>query len=481
MGALLVSARTDLIDPDALVTSLSEHLLRWLPDQRWFGSHQAPASVVPVELEVIRREWPLLVWAPLRVTPHGGGEDEFYQLLLGIDRERPEGVAPQFLIGDVPTPDGWGVAYDAVADARLAPDLLAEMAPDIEATTSRVMPGDHSNTSVIFDERWMMKIYRRLRSGPNPDVEVTVALGQQGLDTVPVPVSVWRRHDWDLAIVRRLFPEVPDGLDVASESLRELLSRRVPPREGRLDFRADAELLGSTLARIHLGLAEAFGVSAADPVELRDSMVEHLRHTAPAGVDLDAVEAAYGRLIGTTDLGSFIRIHGDLHLSQALRTRRQWVVIDFEGEPTRPIEDRRRPSSPLRDIAGMIRSFHYAAELALDGFLPDRDAPENDPADARDEVESPRPIDPPERELALLAEAWEERSTSAFLSGYTSIDEVHRLLPAERISRDALLTLFELDKAVYEVAYELGHRPALAPIPQRAVERLLVPGHRERW
>ena len=456
--------------------------------------------MVPIELEILRREWPLLVWAPLRVTPVEG-EVEIYQLLLGIDQERPDGVAPQFLIGDVPTPDGWGVAYAAVADARLAPDLLAEIAPDIGAATSRVVAGDHSNTSVIFDERWMMKIYRRLREGPNPDVEVTVALGQQGLDTVPVPVAGWRRHEWDLAIVRRLFPEVPDGLDVAGESLRELLVRRVPPRDGRHAFRAEAQLLGSTLANVHLGLAEAFGVSAADPAELRDSMVAHLRHSAPAGVDLAAVEAAYGRLIDTSDLGSFIRIHGDLHLGQALRTRRHWVLIDFEGEPTRPIEDRRRPSSPLRDIAGMIRSFHYAAELALDGFLPDRDAPENALADARDDLDdldhlddrgdradrgghdrdAPQPIDPPERELALLAEAWEERATSAFLSGYTSIDEVHRLLPAERLSRDALLTLFELDKAVYEVTYELAHRPALAPIPQRAVDRLLAPDHRERW
>ena len=418
------------------------------------------------------------MWAPLRVVGAGGVE-ETYQLLIGIDHDRPEGITDRAVIGQVPTPDGWAVAYDALFDARLAPDLLAEMAPDLSAKASSVLDGDHSNTSVIFDERWMMKFYRRLREGPNPDVEVTVALGKQGLDTVPVPVAVWRRHQWDLAIVRRLYPNVADGLAVATASLQELLVQRRPPRELRLDFRADAEMLGATLARVHLGLAEAFGVERADSASLIDSLVGHLQRTAPAGVDISAVEAAYRRLSAADDLGWVIRIHGDLHLGQVLRTRRGWVIIDFEGEPTRPIEDRREASSPLRDVAGMIRSFHYASEIALDAFLPDRTAPENDPGDARDQPH--HSIDPPERELALLAEAWEERATEAFLQGYTSIDEVHRLLPAERASRDALLTLFELDKAVYEVAYEQAHRPELAGIPRKAVDRLLEPEHRERW
>jgi len=414
----------------------------------------------------------------LRVVGDAGVE-ETYQLLIGLDRERPEGMADRCIIGQVPTPDGWATAYDALFDSRLVPGLLAEIAPDLSAKRSEVLDGDHSNTSVIFDDRWMMKFYRRLREGANPDVEVTVALGRQGLDTVPVPVAVWRRHQWDLAIVRRLYPNVSDGLAVATASLQELLTQRRPPREMRLDFRREAEALGSTLARIHLGLAEAFGVERAEPAKLVDSLISHLGRTRPEGVDIGAVEAAYRRLSAADDLGWVIRIHGDLHLGQVLRTRRGWVIIDFEGEPTRPIEDRREPSSPLRDIAGMIRSFHYASELALDAFLPDRFAPETDPGDSRDAIH--RSVDPPEREVVLLAEAWEERATAAFLAGYTSVDEVHRLLPADRLSRDALLTLFELDKAVYEVAYEEAHRPELVGIPRRAVDRLLDPEHSERW
>jgi maltokinase len=195
-------------------------------------------------------------------------------------------------------------------------------------------------------------------------------------------------------------------------------------------------------------------------------------------VEMSRIEATYQRLVHGTDLGARIRVHGDLHLAQVLRTRRGWVVIDFEGEPTHPIEDRRRPSSPLRDVAGMVRSFHYAGELALVEEL-ERLHPEG--RDDQDEVDGPRPIDPPERELMVLAEAWEERAINGFLHGYTSVDEVHRLLPSERLSRDALLTVYELDKAVYEVAYEMAHRPELASIPRAAVDRLSEPGHTERW
>jgi maltokinase len=132
-----------------------------------------------------------------------------------------------------------------------------------------------------------------------------------------------------------------------------------------------------------------------------------------------------------------------------LRLARTWMVLDFEGEPARPVAERRRPSSPLRDVAGMTRSFHYAAGIAL------------------------REVGAPDDELRLLADAWAERAVNTFLSGYADVDEVHRLLPQARASRDALLSVFEMDKAVYEVAYELAHRPDLVDLPVRAVERLL--------
>ena len=397
-------------------------------------------------------------------------------MLVGMAPSPPAEVPAAAIIGEVPTPDGWAVAFDALADPQLALALAEQVAPELSFRSARPAGGDRSNTSVVLDEKWSMKVYRRLHEGPNPDVEATVALGRQGASTVPVPAAVWRRHEWDLAAVRRWHPDVPDGHAVAHESITDLLTTRRPPRESRHDFRAGAEALGRTVAELHVGLAEAFGAERCEPDGLVDDLVQRLRSARPAGVDLDRIEATYRRLAHGTDLGWMIRVHGDLHLGRVVLTRKGWWVTDFEGEPSRPLEERRRPSSPLRDVAGMIRSFHYAAELALSGA-----SPEPDPADAPEQRDEPRPIDPPERELKVLAEAWEERATSSFLRGYTSVDAVHRLLPEERLSRDALLTVFELDRAVVEVADELAHRPQLAGIPRAAVDRLCDPEHSERW
>jgi len=412
-----------------------------------------------------------MVWAPIEVhhrTASGAIEHEVYQLLIGIDREAPPGVEARSVIGDVPVPDGWAVAYEALADPRLRLALGAEVAPDLAFRSSVLMGGDHSNTSLIFDDKWVLKLYRRLHEGPNPDVELTVALGRQGLDIIPVPVSVWRRDAWDLAILRRLVAKARDGLEVSRASLDDVLERRCSPAQSRLDIDADAELLGRTVADLHVGLAAAFDIEPTNGPDLAAALTAELHRVAPPPVDVAAVALAYERLAAAGDLGWNIRAHGDLHLGQVLRTKTGWTIIDFEGEPSRALDERRRLWSPLRDLAGMIRSFHYASEMALSAWI-------------TDEVEPAGSIDPPQRELRLLAESWEERAVTAFLRGYTSVGEVHRLLPTERVSRDALLTLFELDKAIYEVAYELGHRPDLAEIPASAIVRLSNIDRQPRW
>ncbi len=424
-------------------------------------------------MEPLRREWPLLVWAPVEVhyrdDTTAAADSDAYQLLIGIDREIPEGVPARSVIGEVPVPDGWAIAYDALADPRLRLALGAEVAPDLTFRSSVIMSGDHSNTSLVFDDKWVLKLYRRLHEGPNPDVELTVALGRQGLDIIPVPVSVWRRDAWDLAILRRFVGKAQDGMELSRASLDDMLGRRCAPAESRVDIGPDAELLGRTVAELHVGLAAAFDIEPTDGHALAEALTAELHRVARGPVDATMVAAAYERLSSAGDLGWNIRAHGDLHLGQVLRTKSGWTVIDFEGEPSRALEERRRLWSPLRDVAGMIRSFHYASEMACAAWLGDDD----------DDV--PGAVDPPQRELRLLAEAWEERAVTAFLRGYTSVDEVHRLLPAERTSRDALLTLFELDKAIYEVAYEMGHRPELMGIPAEAIVRLADIDRTPRW
>ena len=147
-------------------------------------------------------------------------------------------------------------------------------------------------------------------------------------------------------------------------------------------------------------------------------------------------------------MGAQVHIHGDLHLSQVLQADTGWVVLDFEGEPARRRAERFTVSSPLRDVAGMLRSFHYAAAVGRAEWAEDED-------------------------LDALALAWEQRNRSRFLEAYFGTEGIGALLPADEAARRTVLAAFELDKAVYEVAYELGHRPEQVGIPLAGVQRLL--------
>jgi maltokinase len=394
--------------------------------------------------------WPTLLWVLAEVRGDGGrGEPVWYQLPLGAAPEHPAALPDAAHVGRLATPRGEAHLFDALADDDLALAFSRHIAPELDLGTVRPQPGEQSNTSLILDERYIAKVFRRVAPGTNLDVEVTEALGRVGFGGVPVPVAVWRRNRTDFAVVRRFERTRGDGVELATASLREMFNRRRPPRDCKLDFAPEAHLLGADVARLHVALAEAFGAEPADGAAWADDMIAQLRRVSAGHLDTGRIEAVYGRLRHAEDLGCAIRIHGDLHLGQVLRLARSWMVLDFEGEPARPVEERRRPSSPLRDVAGMTRSFHYAAGLAL------------------------RETGVPDDELRLLADAWAERAVNTFLSGYADVDEVHRLLPKARTSRDALLSVFEMDKAVYEVAYELAHRPELVDLPVRAVERLL--------
>ncbi len=380
----------------------------------------------------------------------GKGPPSWYQVPLGATPERPAHLPDVALLGRIETPRGEAHLFDALADDELALRFAHHVAPDLHLNSVRPQPGEQSNTSLVLDERYILKVFRRVAPGPNPDVEVTEALGKVGFGGVPVPVAIWRRNSTDLAVVRRFERSRGDGFDLATTSLREMFNLRRPPRDCKLDFAADARLLGSDVARLHVALAEAFGAGPADGDGWASDMVAQLKRVASGKLDTARITAIYERLRGAVDLGSAIRIHGDLHLAQVLRLQRHWMVLDFEGEPARPVEERRRPSSPLRDVAGMTRSFQYAAAMAL------------------------RNLDEPDRELRVLADAWTVRNVNSFLAGYAEIDAAHRLLPQARASRDALLSVFELDKAVYEVGYELAHRPEMVDLPVQAVERLLA-------
>ncbi|MEX2659863.1 MAG: phosphotransferase [Acidimicrobiales bacterium] len=441
-----------MIETDTLEKVLSDHM----PKQRWFaGGDVAPSGIRVASARSLKEGWPGLVHVIAEVPPVSGGEPVRYQLLVGL---RPPEELEVFLegkiesyMGEVATADGPAHAYDAVFDPELALELLNHIAPDVEAERPRVLQVEQSNTSIVYDEKLFLKLFRRISEGGNPDIEVTTALADAGFDGVASPVAVWQEDGHDLAVVSEFLAGGSEGFSLALISLRDLYDRRCAPEECGGDFAPEARRLGIVTAKLHLAMAEAFGTTDPDTSAWAADMVGQLERLGDSGLDTDAIRAVYDRLAGTADPGRAIRIHGDYHLGQVMRTDTGWYILDFEGEPDRPVEERRRPSSPLRDVAGMLRSFHYATAVAFR-------------ARGEEVVDD---------ELAALALAWEERNGFAFREGYRAVKGIDELLPADDAACELAGTAFELDKAIYEVGYELSHRPDWVTIPRSAVDRLL--------
>jgi maltokinase len=215
------------------------------------------------------------------------------------------------------------------------------------------------------------------------------------------------------------------------------------PGEAGGDFAGEAERLGVVTAELHLAMADAFGQRPGDPWAWAEDIGTQAMRVGAEHLDPAAVGRVLDGLRSVSDGGAAIRVHGDYHLGQVLRTDSGWFVLDFEGEPARPLEERRRPTSPLRDVAGMLRSLHYVSLVGLSD---------------RDDVE--------------LARAWEARNRQAFLDGYLAEAKRGAILPTDDQSLKAVLRAFELEKAVYELGYEQSYRPHWTHIPKAALARL---------
>jgi maltokinase len=444
-----------VIEPAALTELLPDYL----PRQRWFGaSDREVVKALVVDAEIYRHEFPVLLWTMVEVTFTDGPPNR-YQLWVGLrhlneTRRFLEGKGRSFL-GDVDTEAGPALAYDAVIDPDLAVDILARVAPSEQVTRMRALGVEQSNTSIVYDERVILKLFRRLHEGPNPDVELTEALTRVGFGPVAREMGVFRRGGYDLAVAREFLAGAVEGWQLALTSLRDLYDRRLAPEESGGDFAPDAERLGRITAEMHLALAESLGVSAGDPArwaaEMDGGLEQVTGATGPDRLPSARIATVYRRLAGLTDAGPAIRIHGDFHLGQMVETDTGWYVLDFEGEPVVSLEERRRPSSPLRDVAGMLRSFHYAQRVALRerGVTASTDS-----------------------QLKDLGDAWEARAAEAFLTGYLAVEGITALLPPSDQETRVALEAFALGKAVYEVGYELSHRPDWVEIPLEAVARM---------
>jgi maltokinase len=448
---------------DSLAEKLAPLLGRFLPRQRWYAGHEPPTRVAVTTLDA-RDGDPRLVWLLLEAVDDGGGSAT-YQVVLG---GRPSPSEAEFLHGKervtVGEIDGW-LYYDALVDPELALEVLRRVAPDESANVARPLVVEQSNSSVVYDERLILKLFRRVHPEPNPDVEITRLLGERGFRHVVPQLAELRYNDADLAVVRQYLLGSTDAWQLAHTSLRDLLNTPGPPEEAGGDFGPEAVTLGEVTARLHSALADAYGTAPGAPKAWLDGCRAQLeRLPAPTAqvevageprsmadlVDTAAVDSVLARLVDVDDPGSGMRIHGDLHLGQVLLADAGWFVLDFEGEPVRPVAERTVAASPLRDVAGMFRSFHYAARTAL--------------------AERGRDVD---SELEGFADQWESRAVDEFWRGYQSVEGIDRLLPSSPADRESLVRAFELDKAVYEVIYELSHRPDWVDIPASAVRRTL--------
>jgi maltokinase len=447
-----------VIGVDHLREVLGDQLDAYLERQRWSGAPEGGISVAEPEWIEAVTDDPLLAWMTVDATL-ATGDHQRYQLFLGA---RPAAPWPDFLEGKereilAVIPDGDGddeiVVYDALIDPDLAIEVLHLVAPDQEVEVRRPIVLEHSNSSIVFDERIILKVLRKVEPGANPDVEITRVLAEQGYEHVLPPLAELRRGDMDLAVLRDFLVGATEGWQLARASVRDLLASRLPPEECGGDFAPDAARLGDVIAGLHVAMATAWGDEPGDVVrwidQIRVGLDEVLRLATPGTFDVDAVLARLEATAALADAGAEIRIHGDLHLSQVIQVDTGWLVLDFEGEPARRRDERFTQSSPLRDVAGMLRSLHYAAATGL---------AEWDQGDA---------------ELLDLLAGWEARNRDAFLTAYEAHEGIDALLPTDPAGRGSVLAAFELDKAVYELGYELAYRPELVSIPLAGIERLI--------
>jgi maltokinase len=412
----------------------------YVGQQRWYAGG-AEDQIVVHEVDVLAPPWPALLWVGI-----GSPRGDRYQVLLGL---RPAGEPVDAPIGALVLPEGPAVVVDATTDPELALLLLRTVAKDRDVSVARPMGVEQTNTSIVYDERFILKVFRRL-AGRNPEVEVTVALAQVGFTHVAEPLAVWRHGQDDLGIVQPFLVGGLEGWALSQTSLRVLFDDTGDPAASGADFAPEASRLGEMTADMHLAFAEAFGAVPGDTGVWADAIRSRVRWSDLPPVDEGAIAACLDNAATIQDAGASIRIHGDYHLGQVMRTDDGWFVLDFEGEPVTAVEERTAPSSPLRDVAGMLRSFSYAAAVAVRN---------------RGDQGCGEP-----------ARQWEARNREAFLDAYFNRLDGSPLLPSVPSVTRVLLDLFELDKALYEVAYELDHRPEWVGIPLAAVQRLLGDG-----
>jgi predicted trehalose synthase len=442
----------------------------WIVAQRWFASKtREVAHIDIVDAVPLRADSPLLLLCLVEAR-FPAGTHETYQVPLGL-RPVDDGWEDRVILET----DGW-VVYDALSDPAAGRELLHRMRSNTELQSGqdefifrwaesagaglggtvdvRPVGVEQSNSSIVFGEDLILKAFRRVEPGVNPELELLRFLSARGFPHI-APLAGWyevegRLIDATLGILQEYLAGARDGWELALDELQS-------DPDGLLDR---LQALGRVVGEMHTALAsdasnpafsadepsaEALSILTANVDEQIERVFLDLPETEAVAPIVGRGQDVRERLAALSNVGvggRVIRTHGDLHLGQTMLSDRGWVILDFEGEPARPLPERRLKRSPLRDVAGMLRSFSYAT--AGSRLLRGHEAPPD----------------------------WEDRARRRFLDGYhESVDRY--LLPPGQQATDQLLAVFELEKAVYELRYELNNRPDWVSIPVAGILRLL--------
>lgn len=473
---------------------LEDYLVR----TRWFGGKSRPFHVPAVrriaDLSAADGRVQAIVFlVTVEYDDHEGGSETYQVPLASYDE--PQEAISHAAIGSVEDEGRVRHLYDAVHDryamALWLEGLVAAEASETDergglrfrrvpgtealdpALRSSPLAGEQSNSSVRFDDTAIMKVFRKVTPGLNPDIEIHRELTRAGAEHIAVLYG-WVEADVDgevvqLAMVQEFLRTATDGFDLATGSVRTLMADPEQSIEGSGgDFAGEAARLGAAVAEVHATLRERFPVDRRGPraaASLARTMADRLEHALGVVPELaphaDRLRAAYAAVAQLPGL-DVQRVHGDLHLGQTLRTAHGWRIVDFEGEPGRPFAERALPDSPWRDVAGMLRSFDYVpgvVEMA--------------------QASSTEPVEDTEDDLRIQrGREWAERARGCFLDAYVEAmrgaddedsdpvdDGGAHLSEGER----TLLNAYVADKAVYEAVYEKRNRPGWVSIPLQAL------------
>ena len=488
-------------------------LVPFLQRQRWFGGKARPIAAARfVDWTTLRRGAHPAFLTIVEVQYRDGGRERYVLPLTMAGEADADAVLQQYGTAVLSRITGArkGLLYDGLFDdgvcaklldvlehngeitmrrgrisGTIEPHVFDALLDDAGRQTIRRTTPDQSNTSVLFGWQLVMKMFRRLEPGINPDIEVGAFLTSHGFSRVPPVLGTLTYQEGgdavSIVMLQRFLSNQGSAWDVTVAELGRYFDRVktlpevTPGHDGEVigPYLSRAEVIGRRTGELHVALSSATADEPAFAIErcssadlakiatrMRDHATDELRllqaslerlddRGRPLAIELlshrQELTQHFDALAHLRSCGARIRCHGDYHLGQVLIAEADLIILDFEGEPARSLDERRQKCSPLRDVAGMVRSFSYAALTALNAATQTR----------------PEDLD----RLTPWARLWEAEVTATFLRAYVAATEGTSLFPRDADDFEMLLRAFIVDKALYELAYELNNRPDWVHIP----------------